>query len=111
MGQKSQRVVDRSSGHLHVKGTMRVQDLKCEWSVRMRSSKAGTTTIAHETWRAKCEDDYFVRHKCYLEPHEKNSRVRKCHMCVRFMWCSHTPSLTRQSPLPVSETPCKYDFF
>ena len=49
IGQKSQRVVDRRSGHLHVKGTMRVQDLKCEWSVRKRSSKTGTTTTANET--------------------------------------------------------------
>ena len=67
MGRKSQRVVDRRSGHLHVKGRVRKSDLECEWNVQKRSSK-GTTTTAHVTWRAFCEDDYFVRHKHKLEP-------------------------------------------
>ena len=33
--------------------------------MRQRSSKAGTTTTAHETWRARCEDDYLARHKMF----------------------------------------------
>ena len=43
---------------------------------------------------------------CGLEPHEKN-RVRKCQMrwFVRVGWvrCSHLPSPTRESLLPVSD--------
>ena len=38
-----------------------------QWSsVRKRSNKAETTTTAHETWRTRCEDDYFARHKWCL---------------------------------------------
>ena len=51
-------------------------DLEWEWNVQKRSSE-GTTTTAHETWRARCEDDCFTGHKHKLEPREKNSRVRK----------------------------------
>ena len=36
--------------------------------MRKKSSKAGTTTTAHETWRARCEDDYLVRRRCLLGP-------------------------------------------
>ena len=62
----------------------------------------------HEIWRAGCEDDYFVRHKCYLEPREKKPRVRKCDMCVGLVQCLHSPSLTRESPPLVCETPCNW---
>ena len=44
-----------------------------------------------------------------LEPHKKKSRVRKCQMRVLMrvvrVWCSDSPSRTRESPLPVSATP------
>ena len=75
-----QRDVDRRSGHLHVKGTMRMMDLKRLWSVRKRSSKAGATTIAHE----------------------KNSRVRKCDMCVGLMLCLHIVEQTGENREGVS---------
>ena len=77
--------------------------------MRKRSSKAGTTTTAHETWRARCEDDHFVRHKCYLEPREKS------HACgsatCAWDWCGvyTSPSLTEDSPLKESETHCNLD--
>ena len=65
-----------SSGHLHVEGTIRKSDSECDCNVQKRSSK-GVTTTAHETWRARCEDDCIMRHKRKHEPREKNSRVRK----------------------------------
>ena len=70
-------VVDRRSCHLHVKGTIGKSDLGCEKNVQKRSRK-GTTTTAHATWHARCEDGCSMRHKHKLEPREKNSRVRKC---------------------------------
>ena len=54
-----------------MKGTLRKSDLECEWKVEK---------TAHETWRARCEDDCFVRHKHELEPREKKftcAEVRK----------------------------------
>ena len=55
VGQTSLRVVDRRSGHLHVKGTIRKSDLECDWNVRKRSSK-GTTTRARAKCCARCEE-------------------------------------------------------
>ena len=43
-----------------------------------------------------------------LSHREKNSRVLESDMCVGLLWCLHLPSLTKESPLPVSETPCNW---
>ena len=39
-----------------------------------------------------------------LEATMRKNRVRECDVCVGLVWCLHLPSLTRESPLPVSET-------
>ena len=58
--------------------------------MRKRSSKAGTTTTAHETWQARYEDDYVARQKMLpvdlvtqVLSHARNKTlVRKCDVCV-----------------------------
>ena len=107
----SLRVVDRHSGHLHVKGAIWKSDLECEWNVQKRSSK-GTTTTAHETWRARCEDGCLVETQTLTAGlmTQVLSHARKIHVygsveCAQVWCCVYTPSLTRESPLPVSETP------
>ena len=69
-----------------------------------RQAKLETTTTAHETWRARCEDDYFARHKCYLLTSwlmswttREKSRVRKCDVCVGLVWCLFTLSVAYKS--------------
>ena len=71
-------------------------DMLC-WDVKIECSMRDTTLHA-------------VLSREALEPHEKKSRVRKCQMRVLMrvvrVWCSDSPSRTRESPLPVSATPC-----
>ena len=104
----SLRVVDRRSGHLHVKGAIRKSDLECEWNEQKKSSK-GTTTTAHETWRVRCEDGCFVETQALTaglmtQSREKNSRERKRGMCAGLVLCLHTFRLQGNSHCLVSET-------
>ena len=104
--------MDRHNGHLPVKRNIKKSDLECEWNVQKRSSKT-TTTTAHESWRARCEDDCFVTHRHKLEPWDTRENLTCVEVLnVRGVGVVFThPSLTRESLLPVNETPCNWDSF
>ena len=68
---------------------------------------------AHESWRARCEDDCFVTHRHKLEPWDTRENLTCVEVLnVRGVGVVFThPSLTRESLLPVNETPCNWDSF